>query len=229
MKPVLRIVAISIAFFFTSSHAADLPFSQTDSEIARCNKVLKEISSIPDMRIPKDLFQRARGLAIFPGVINIGAVVGFELGKGIILRRDEKILNWSNPAFFTFRSGSVGFQLGAQSIDLILLFMDETGIQRLLEDKLILGVDASVSTGPLGRDTSMDTNLRLESQILSYSRTRGLFVGLSLTGGMIQPDKQANEVFHGKEVSVQDVLYENKGTQSDNTRNLLETIDDISK
>jgi lipid-binding SYLF domain-containing protein len=229
MKPVLEIVAILIAIFLTSSHAADLPFSQTDSEIGRCNRVLKEISSIPEIRIPKELFQRASGLAIFPGVINVGAVVGFELGKGIILRRDDKTLNWSNPAFFTFRSGSVGFQFGAQSIDLILLFVDETGIQRLLEEKLILGVDASVSAGPLGRDTSMDTNLSLESQILSYSRARGLFAGVSVTGGMIQPDKLANEAFHGKEVSVQDVLYENKGTQSDNTRNLLETINDISK
>jgi len=229
MKLGPQLFMLFILFFVSTAHAVDSGFIDADTEIARCDKVLKEISSIPDKHVPKDLFQKARGLAIFPGVINIGAILGIELGKGIILRRDEETLKWSNPAFFIFRSGSVGFQLGAQSIDLILLFMDEAGIQRLLEEKLILGVDASVSAGPLGRDTSLDTNLRLQSQILSYSKTKGLFAGLSLTGGVIQPDKKTNEAFHGEDVSVQDVLYENKGAQTDNTLNLLETIKDIAK
>jgi SH3 domain-containing YSC84-like protein 1 len=228
MKRNLKLSVILVLVMALQAHA-DVSFSDADNEIGRCDKALKDISAIPGKHIPKDLFQKARGLAIFPGVINIGVLVGFESGKGIILRRDQKTLEWSNPAFFIFRSGSLGFQFGAQSIDLILLFMDEVSIQRLLEEKFILGVDASVSAGPVGRDKSMDSSLKLESQILSYARAKGLFLGVSVSGGVIQPDTQANEVFQGKNVSVQDVLYENRGPQTDNTRNLLTTIKELSK
>ncbi len=228
MKHNLKLSVILVLVMALPAYA-DVSFSDADNEIGRCDKALKEISAIPGKHIPKDLFQKARGLAIFPGVINIGVLVGFESGKGIILRRDHKTQEWSNPAFFIFRSGSLGFQFGAQSIDLILLFMDEVSIQRLLEEKFILGVDASVSAGPVGRDKSMDSSLKLESQILSYARAKGLFLGVSVSGGVIQPDTQANEVFQGKDVSVQDVLYENRGPHTDNTRDLLTTINELSK
>ncbi len=229
MKRGLQLLTIFVTMIFSSAYGADSAFVDADNEIARCDKVLRDISSMPYKYVPKELFQKARGLAIFPGVLNIGALLGIELGKGIILRRDQETLRWSNPAFFIFRSGSIGLQLGAQSIDLILLFMDETGLQRLLEEKLILGADVSVSAGPLGRDTSVDTNLRLKSQILSYSKTKGLFAGLSINSGVIQPDRNTNEAFYGTDVSVQDVLYENKGTQTDNIRTLLETINSITR
>ena len=227
LKPWLFFVLIF--FWFSSAYALDTDFSSANDKIGACVNALKQISEIPDSHIPKELFRRARGLGIFPGIINIGALVGIELGRGVILRHDENSSNWTNPAFFTFRSGSVGFQVGAQSVDLFLLFMDEGAIQRLLEENFILGVDASISAGPIGRDRSFDTNLRLESQILSYSKARGLFIGLSLTGGIIQPDNQANESFHGKHVSVQDILYDNAGVQSDNSRTLLETVNSMTK
>ncbi|MCL5124046.1 MAG: lipid-binding SYLF domain-containing protein [Deltaproteobacteria bacterium] len=220
---------VYLTFFVSMVSAAEPGFVEADNEIVRCTEVLEAISLIPDKHIPRDLFQKARGLAIFPKVINVGALFGIELGKGIILRKDQENQTWSNPAFFIFRSGSIGFQLGAQSIDLVLLFMDELGLQRLLEEKLILGVDVSISAGPLGRETSMDTSLKLKSQILSYSKTKGLFAGLALTGGVIQPDKQTNQAFYGNDISVQDVLYENKGTQTDNIRKLLDTISAMSK
>jgi lipid-binding SYLF domain-containing protein len=229
MKLGLQLLTLFVVMVFSSAYGADSAFVDADNEIARCNKVLKDILAIPDKHVPKELFQKTHGLAIFPGVLNIGALLGIELGRGIILRRDQETLRWSNPAFFIFRGGSIGLQLGAQSIDLILLFMDETGLQRLLEEKLILGVDVSVSAGPLGGDASVDTNLRLKSQILSYSKTKGLFAGLSINSGIIQPDRKTNEAFYGADVSVQDVLYENKGTQTDNIRNLLETIDSIAR
>ncbi len=229
MKRGLQLLTIFVTMIFSSAYGADSAFVDADNEIARCDKVLRYISSMPYKYVPEELFQKARGLAIFPGVLNIGALLGIELGKGIILRRDQETLRWSNPAFFIFRSGSIGLQLGAQSIDLILLFMDEIGLQRLLEEKLILGADVSVSAGPLGRDTSVDTNLRLKSQILSYSKTKGLFAGLSINSGVIQPDRNTNEAFYGTDVSVQDVLYENKGTQTDNIRTLLETINSITR
>ncbi|MFH0960339.1 MAG: lipid-binding SYLF domain-containing protein [Pseudomonadota bacterium] len=218
-----------IFFLFSSVYAIDNDFSTADSKIEACVQALKQVSATPESHIPKQLLQRTRGLGIFPGIINIGALVGIELGKGVILRHDENSGVWTNPAFFTFRSGSLGFQLGAQSVDLFLLFMDEVAIQRLLEEHLILGVDASISAGPIGRDRSFDTNLRLESEIFSYSKARGLFLGLSLTGGIIQPDNKANESFHGKNVSVQDILYDNAGVQSENSRSLLETVKSITR
>ncbi|MGC8660734.1 MAG: lipid-binding SYLF domain-containing protein [Desulfomonilaceae bacterium] len=222
-------LSVYLIFLVSVALAAEPSFVEADNEIARCNEVLKAISTTPDKRIPRDLLMRARGLAIFPNVINVGVVFGIELGKGIILRKDQETSTWSNPAFFIFRSGSIGFQLGAQSIDLVLLFMDEAGIQRLLEEKLILGVDASISAGPLGRETSVDTNVKMKSQILSYSETKGLFAGLSLSGGVIQPDKQTNQAFYGNDISVQDVLYENKGTRTENVQKLLDTITSIYK
>lgn len=223
-------LSLLLVFFWVSAiQSADPSFSAADLKIRLSDKILKEISTAPHNQIPGALFRQASGIGIFPGIINVGVMVGIEAGNGVILKREENSLTWSNPAFFTFRSGSFGLQLGAQSVDLILLFMDKGSIQRLLEDKFILGLDASVSAGPLGRERSFETDLTRESQIFSYSKAKGLFLGFSLTGGVIEPDNQTNESFHGKDVSVQDILYDNAGLVTDNSRNLLETIKSLTK
>lgn len=202
---------------------------ELDKRILECNAVIRDVLEMPDRGIPKDLLQRCRGLAVFPGVIKVGVVVGVSFGSGLILRRDEKTAEWSRPAFLTIRGGSFGLQLGAQSIDLILLIMSDKGLENLLEDKVTLGADVSVAAGPVGRDASAETNLRFDSGMLSYSRTRGLFAGLSLTGASLEPDARANLVYHGAGVTVQDVLYEGKGSLSDNARVLIETLEAATK
>lgn len=199
-------------------------FEDLDQRIATCDLVLKNVLSMPDGGIPKDLLRKCRGLAIFPGVIEVSVILGMSYGNGLVIRRDESTGKWSKPAFFRIRGGSVGAQVGAQSIDLILLVMSEEGVQALLEDQFTLGADAAVAAGPVGREASAETNLGLQAGILSYSRTKGLFAGIAITGASLQPDTPANDAYHGAGITVQDVFYEDKGSLSDNGRLLLKTL-----
>ncbi len=185
-----------------------------DRTLTSCNLVLKNTLEMPDQGIPKDLLQRCKGLAIFPGVVGIGAVIGLSYGNGVVLRRDDRTGAWTKPTFFTVRGGSIGAQVGAQSVDLILLIMSEEGVQRLLEERFTLGADIAVSAGPVGRGATAGTSLKLDAGILSYSRSRGLFAGISLAGARVEPDDVANAEYHGRDVTVQDVFYEDKGNLS---------------
>lgn len=220
---------LSLIFLLGVTCCFGSEFDQLDTRIAACETTLKQSLEMPDSRIPKDLLQRCRGLAIFPGVLNLGALIGVSFGSGIVMRRDENTGAWSYPVFFRIRQGSFGFQMGAQSIDLVLLMMSEKTIQKLLEEKLILGMDASVSAGPVGREAGADTNWSMDSGILSYSRSKGLFVGLALSGSILEPDNKSNQAYHGTETSVQDALYENKGVLSDSAKNLVNTLNDATR
>ncbi len=227
-----RLLISAIAFFVACSlatNAAAATFEELDTSISACNQVLKNVLEMPDRGIPRDLLQRCRGLAIFPGVIRVGLLVGASYGSGVILRRDENTAVWSRPTFFKVRGGSLGVQIGAQSTDLILLLMSEESVQRLLEERFILGADVSVAAGPIGREASAETNVRFESGILSYSRSRGLFAGLALNGASLEPDAVANEIYHGAGVSVQDVFYEGKGALSDNARGLIQALEEATR
>jgi SH3 domain-containing YSC84-like protein 1 len=226
-KPI-RCVAGVILLAVLFLHAAPcrgLSFDEADSRITASNGVLKQVLEMPDGGIPRDLLQRCRAVAIFPGVVKLGAIVGLSFGSGIVVHRDEKTDRWGKPAFFTIREGSFGLQAGAQATDLILLIMSEQGVQGLLEQKFALGADISVAAGPIGRDASAQTNMGFTSGILSYSRSRGIFAGLSLQGAVLESDKTSNEVYHGPGISVQDVLYEDKGSRSDAARKLIEALD----
>lgn len=220
--PTLILVIALIGFAEPSGAAS---FQELDARVAASGLVLKNALDMPDRGIPRDLLRRCRGLAIFPNVFKVGIILGASYGNGIIFRRDEKNGEWSKPAFFRLQIGSLGLQLGAQYTDLVLLIMSESAMQRLLEDKFVLGADISVAAGPVGRTASAETNTSLESGILSYSRSSGLFAGLAFNGGSLIPDKAANEVFHGKNISVQDIFYEGSGEISDNSRILLKTLD----
>jgi SH3 domain-containing YSC84-like protein 1 len=202
---------------------------ELDKRIAACNQVMRNVLGMPDRGIPRDLLRRCRGVAVFPRVFKAGVVVGVGYGNGVVLRRDENSGEWSKPAFFKIREGSIGVQAGAQSVDLILLIMSDEAMEGLLEDKYALGADISVAAGPVGREASAETNIRFDAGILSYSRSRGLFAGMSLKGASLEPDKEANAVYHGQGVSVQDVFYENSGALSDSGRTLIETLEDALK
>lgn len=219
------IVLMTFVLFGRPAQAAGA-LDELDKRILTCDVALKNVMAMPDAGIPADLLQRCRGLAIFPGVVKVGAVIGVSFGSGIILRRDENTGKWSKPVFFTIRGGSLGVQVGAQSIDLILLIMSEQGVQRLLEERITLGADASVAAGPVGREASAETNPKFDAGMLSYSRSKGLFAGISLTGASLQPDIPANEAYHGQGVTVQDVFYEDKGSLSDGARLLLKQLNE---
>ena len=225
-RAFVHVIAATIVLLPLAASAATM--GELDRQIISCDLVLKNVLQMPDSGIPRDLLRRCRGLAIFPGVVKLGVVVGVSFGKGVVLRRDEKTGQWSKPVFFTIRGGSIGLQVGAQSTDLILLVMSEQGVQALLEDKFTLGADVSVAAGPVGREASAETSLSFEAGILSYSRTRGLFAGLAVTGAVLEPDGQANESYHGKGITVQDVFYEGKGSLSDKGRLLVQTLEEAT-
>jgi lipid-binding SYLF domain-containing protein len=217
-------IYLAVTMIFWPGNSMGLSLEDLDKRILNCDLALKNALAMPDRGIPSDLLQRCRGLAIFPGVMKLGIIVGIDFGSGVMLRRDEKTAEWSKPAFFTIRTGSLGLQVGAQSTDLILLIMNEQSFRNLLEDKFAVGANISVAAGPVGRDASAETNMTFSSGILSYSRSQGIFVGLSLKGAVLEADSEANTIYHGKGVSVQDVYYEGQGSLTDNGRILLEML-----
>ena len=177
-------------------------------QASKSAKVLTEIMGVPDKGIPTDLLAKAECVAVFPNIIKGGFIVGGQGGRGVASCRTPS--GWSAPAYFELKGGSVGLQIGGQSTDFVLLIMNESGMKSLLSDKFELGGEASVAAGPVGRTTSASTDVKLDAQILSYSRSKGLFGGISLKGSVISPEKSDMEGTYGKGVTAQTVLAANK-------------------
>jgi lipid-binding SYLF domain-containing protein len=167
--------------------------------------VLREIHQAPDKDVPEDLWEKASCVAVIPSVKKAAFIVGGEYGKGIISCRNGA--RWSAPSFMLLEKGSFGFQIGGESVDLVLLVMNERGVNHLLQDKVALGGEASVAAGPVGRDARAMTDAQLKSEILSYSRSQGLFAGIDLTGGVLKPDRNDNKDLYGRDVDPRDVLH----------------------
>ncbi|HEX6047202.1 MAG TPA: lipid-binding SYLF domain-containing protein [Pyrinomonadaceae bacterium] len=159
-------------------------------------KTFTEIMNVKDQAIPKELLDTAEAIAVFPGVIKAAFLVGGRGGQGVISRRVKG--GWSAPAFFNLGGGSFGPQIGAQKTDYVLLIMNESGLNGLLKDKFELGGEASIAAGPIGREAAASTNPRLDAGILSYSRSKGVFLGAALKGAVITPDNDLNEAVYGK-------------------------------
>jgi SH3 domain-containing YSC84-like protein 1 len=184
-----------------------------DSEaVKRANKaatVFREIMAAPDKGVPLELLDHASCVAVFPSVKKGGFVVGGQYGKGVVsCRRDDGA--WGSPAYFTIGGGSFGLQLGGQAVDLILIFMNGDGVEGLLKDKFEIGAGAAASAGPLGRNTHASTDLLMKAQILSYSRSRGLFAGLELKGAVVAPDGGANREVYGSDATAREIIVEGK-------------------
>jgi len=163
-------------------------------------RVFEQIMAVRDRSIPKELLDRAEAIAVFPGVVKAAFIIGGSGGQGVISRRVRG--GWSAPAFFNLGGGSLGLQIGAQKTDYVLLIMNEEGLKGLMEDKFEMGGEVSVAAGPVGRTASATTNATLDAGILSYSRSKGAFIGAALKGGVINPDNNLNEaVYEGKKAS----------------------------
>lgn len=163
---------------------------------SEASETFTEIMNVKDKAIPQELLDTAEAIAVFPGVIKAAFLVGGRGGQGVISRRVKG--GWSAPAFFNLGGGSFGPQIGAQKTDYILLIMNESGLNGLLKDKFELGGEASIAAGPVGREAAASTNLRLDAGILSYSRSKGVFIGAALKGAVISPDNNLNEAIYGK-------------------------------
>jgi lipid-binding SYLF domain-containing protein len=169
---------------------------------ARAARVFEQIMGTREKSIPKDLLDKAEAVAVFPGVLKGGLIVGGRGGSGVISRRVAN--GWSAPAFFDLMGGSVGLQIGVASTDYILLFMNEHAVDSLLSDKFEIGGEGSAAAGPVGRSASASTDARLNAQILSYSRSKGAFAGLELKGVVIKPDNEDNLQVYG--MTARDIL-----------------------
>ena len=166
--------------------------------------VLHELHETPDKDVPQDLWDKAACVVVIPSVKKAAFIFGGEYGKGVMSCRTGT--GWTAPAFMMVAKGSVGFQIGGEAIDLVLLVMNDHGMKHLLEDKVALGGEASIAGGPVGRDARAMTDAQLKAEILSYSRSRGLFAGISLEGATLRPDDDANREMYGKVVSNRAVL-----------------------
>jgi lipid-binding SYLF domain-containing protein len=172
--------------------------------------VLREILNIPD-DIPQDMLGKAECVIVYPSVLKAAFVVGGSYGRGAMTCRTGEHFNgpWSAPSMMVLEAGSFGFQIGGEATDFVLLVMNDRGAHAILESKVKLGGDATVAAGPLGRDAAASTDASMRAEILTYSRARGLFAGVSLEGATIHPDNEANEHLYGKKVSGMDIVRHN--------------------
>lgn len=170
--------------------------TREERRVADAADVLDQLLRIPEKTIPPALLSRAYAVAVIPNVIKVGFVAGARRGRGIIVvRQDDN--SWSNPAFITMTGGSIGWQVGAQSTDVILVFRTRKGVENIANGKLTLGADASVAAGPVGRHTSIATDVQFQAEVVSYSRSRGLFAGVAFEGAGVTMDRKANSAFYG--------------------------------
>ena len=185
--------------------------AQLDDKVAdrfwESTKILEEMVNAPDGGIPQEWLREAECAAVLPDVKRGAFLVGGRYGRGLIVCRDEAG-NWTAPSMTSIGGGGFGFQIGGQSTDVLMLFLERGSIQSLLKDELTLGADASVAAGPKGRGVSAETTPTLGAEILTYSRTQGVFAGVSLEGSVLKPDREANEALYGKKVEARELLLE---------------------
>ena len=179
--------------------------------LENCGEVIKEVMDIPD-DIPQDLIDKAECLIVFPSVLKAAFVIGGSYGRGAMTCRTGEHFTgpWSAPTMMALEGGSIGLQLGGQATDFVLLVMNPRGARALLSSKVKLGADASAAAGPKGRTANASTDVTMRAEVLSYSRARGLFAGLSLEGSTVRPDNDANERIYGKKVEAESIVF--KGT-----------------
>ncbi len=202
MKKLLILLSIGLL-----SPSISLAKNEVNDRVVRAAVVLKEITEAPDKGIPQDLLDKCACVAVIPGLKKGGLILGAAYGKGLMsCRTDMGNGPWSDPSMFLLEGGSFGLQIGVQSVDLILVIMNVSGIESLLNSKFTLGGDASVAAGPVGRTAAAETDAWMSAKILAYSRAKGLFGGLVLKGGVIRPDNDANQVLYGKQVEPRNVL-----------------------
>jgi len=197
-------------------------------KIHQAEAVLKMSATAPDKGIPRGLLQRAECIGVFPGLTKAAFVVGGEFGRGVFTCR-QKNGAMGAPAFFTMGSGSFGWQFGGEQADLVLLIMNEDGVKHLLQDKFTLGGEASAVAGPVGRTAEAATDAQMHAEILSWSRSRGIFLGASLQGSVIKPDKSVTEEFYGKPVTANDILVAQSVPAPEAAQSFVKTATEFSK
>src|SRR5947209_20131148 len=199
----LLTLCLSLSLF---SAAADEPAkeSKATERVQAAADVLNQIQSAPDSGMPEEILSRSECVAVVPSMLKGGFVVGAKYGRGLASCRTPK--GWSAPAFFTIKGGSFGFQIGGQAVDLVMLIMNNEGMQRLLSSQFALGADASVAAGPVGRHAEGNTDWKMRTQVVTDSRAHGVFAGGSLNGAVVEQDKDSTRDFYGHMVTFKAAL-----------------------
>lgn len=191
-----KLVPILLVFWFVlGATASESMPSKAEDRLRSAGEVLSQIQGAPDQGLPEDVLGSAQCVAVVPAMLNGGFVFGARYGRGVASCRTPK--GWSAPAFFVISGGSFGFQIGGEAVDLVMLIMNDDGMQQLLSSRFKIGAQASASGGPVGRTANADTDWKLHAQVLSYSRSRGLFAGVDLSGAQIKPDQDSTRQFYG--------------------------------
>src|ERR1700741_3662578 len=215
--------AVCFALAGVSVLAADL--NKEQERLENCGVVMQEVLNIPDA-VPHELLEKAECVIVFPNLMKAAFIVGAEYGRGaMVCRTGEKFRGpWGAPAMYALEGGSVGFQIGGEATDLILLVMNDRGMESILSSKVKLGADASVAGGPKGRDASADTDAWMRAEILSYSRSRGVFAGVSLEGSTLRPDDEASEQVYGHAIKAKEIVRSETMGVPSTGRHLVNTL-----
>ena len=224
---MIRNITLTVCFMLLTVvlYAAN----KEQERLENCGVVMQEIMNVPD-NIPQEVMEKAECVIVFPSVLKAAFVVGASYGRGAMVCRTGEHFKgrWGAPAMFALEGGSVGFQIGGQATDLVLLVMNERGADSILSSKVKLGGDASVAAGPVGRDASADTDAYMRSEILSYSRTRGLFAGVSLEGSTLRPDDDATQDVYGRKLTAREIVIGGKVGVPESGRHLIAVLDKSS-
>ena len=199
-----KAMALAAVLSLTSIGWAGTNREATDNRMDHAGAVLHEIMAAPDKGIPEEVLEHAKCIAVVPDLLKGGFVFGAENGRGVATCRTAN--GWSAPAFFTITGGSWGLQIGVEGVDLVMIIQNDRGMRRLIGSKFQLGADASAAAGPVGRHASADTDWKMDTEILTYSRAKGIFAGLTLTGAAIRRDDDSTEAIYGHEVTTRHIL-----------------------
>lgn len=202
---MIRKLSMGVCILFVASGLCAA--NKEQERLEKSGVVMEEVMKTPE-NIPQEILEKAECVIVFPSVLKLAAGFGGSYGRGAMVCRTGEHFqgSWGAPAMYALEGGSFGFQLGGQATDLVLLVMNDRGAQSILSSKVKLGADASAAAGPKGRDASADTDASLRAEILSYSRSRGLFAGISLEGSTLRPDDEASEQVYGHKIKARDII-----------------------
>jgi lipid-binding SYLF domain-containing protein len=217
-------IAVSVLVLAGAVWAAKLNHEQ--QRLQNCGVVMQEIINVPD-NIPQELLEKAECVIVFPSLTKLAFGIGGSYGRGAMVCRTGARFNgpWGAPAMYALEGGSIGFQIGAEATDVVLLVMNDRGMKSILDSKVKLGADASAAAGPKGRTASADTDAYMRAEILSYSRARGLFAGISLEGSTLRPDNDANADVYGRKLTARQIVMGGKTRIPESGRHLVNVLE----
>lgn len=222
-------LALALILLLSFAAPASAWHTQTHTLLNDSLTVLEELSNEADESIPSSLISRAKAVIIIPNMLKGGFMVGARYGEGVAVVRDPFTGEWGAPGFITTAGASFGFQVGAQAVDLVLLVMTEKGMKGLLKDKFTLGGDISLTAGPVGRYAEAGTDIMLQGEIYSYSRSKGLFGGVSLKGTVLQPNEEKNARFYGKSINAQGIMMDHRaGKLPETARDFMKSMNRLA-